>query len=71
MSTSEHQLALSDNSVLLQAKYAGLAVHVTEETTEPHLQHWLGLSRRTLRPALRSFDGRELVRDTEEGYASQ
>lgn len=80
MSTSKQQFPLDEQPTMpampeeitsAQAKLVYFALLVTDEATATELQQLLGLSKLTLFAILEALMSQELIRRTEEGYASQ
>ncbi|WP_222914292.1 helix-turn-helix domain-containing protein [Natrinema sp. SYSU A 869] len=71
MSTSQQQTAIPDNITSPQAKLVYLSLLMTEDATVTDLQELLGLSKLTLFAVLESLATKDLIHQTEDGYASQ
>ncbi len=75
MSTSkpsnEQRLTMPDELASAQAKLVYLALHIAEEATATDLQQLVGLSKLTLFAVLETLVTKDLVQQTEDGYAIQ
>ncbi|WP_436344893.1 MarR family transcriptional regulator [Natronorubrum sp. FCH18a] len=62
---------MPDELASAQAKLVYLALHIAEEATATDLQQLVGLSKLTLFAVLETLVTKDLVQQTEDGYAIQ